>query len=391
MPFYKRSNSMDSSYNLSHLNNETVLRQLTRLIGHDRQHEAKVLAHIGEVDARQLYAQAAYSSMFAYCLGELRLSEAEAFRRITAARAARRFPVLLHKVAAGELHLCAIKLLAPRLNDSNCAQLVALATHASKKTVERRLAALFPKKLVEDSVRKLPARRESTASPLTIRPDAKPEAANCLQLTGALESTASPAVVAEARAIPELPRDTVAPLATDRYMIKFTANEALRNKIDRAKELLPGVGNDLAGVFDRALDALIGDLERKRFGSKRGAKAATKVSELVLEPATSQSSTPSRKRSRSIPRSVRRAVDRRDGGQCTFARADGLRCSERRRLEMHHVQPFARGGPNTADNLTLRCKTHNLYAAELDFSRRTMQRFRSREPAAVYETVARHA
>ena len=57
---------MGSSYNLSHLNNETVLRQLTRLLDHDRQHEAVILAHIGEVDARKLYAEAAYSSMFAY-------------------------------------------------------------------------------------------------------------------------------------------------------------------------------------------------------------------------------------------------------------------------------------------------------------------------------------
>jgi len=382
---------MDSSYNLSHLNNETVLRQLTHSIGHDRQQEAKILALIGEVDSRKLYADAAYSSMFAYCLAELRLSEAEAFRRITAARAARRFPILLQKIVAGELHLCAIKLLAPRLTDSNCAQLVALATHASKKTVERRLAALFPQQLVEDSVRKLPARRESMAGSLTSRLDAKPEAHNSLQLTERQASTASPAVVADTRTIPDQARDTVAPLATDRFKIQFTANEALRNKIERAKELLPVGASDLAAIFDRALDALIGELERKRFGSERGAKVAKKQSAPVLEPVTSNNSTPSRDRSRTIPRSVRREVDRRDGGQCTFARADGLRCSERRALEMHHVQPFARGGQNTVDNLTLRCKTHNLYAAELDFGSRMMQRFRSREPATVYDTAARRA
>jgi hypothetical protein len=45
----------------------------------------------------------------------------------------------------------------------------------------------------------------------------------------------------------------------------------------------------------------------------------------------------------------------------------GTRCGSRRRLELQHLVPFARGGASTVENLSLRCTTHNLYHAELDF------------------------
>ena len=369
---------MVSSYNLSHLDNDTSLRELTRLIDHGRQHEAKILAHIAEVDSRRLYAEAAYSSMFAYCVDALHLSEAASFRRITAARAARRFPVLLEKVASGELHLCAIKLLAPYLTGSNCARLVALATHLSKRKLEAQLAALFPREPVKESVRKLPVRREPTARTRVATPAAQSQAPTPT-------STATVALVLQAGMAAKRPRDTIDALCTDRYKVQFTASGALRSKIDRAKELLPVGASDLASIFERALDSLIVDLERKRFGAKRPGKTSKRRSEsLVPGPATNSDAPKTKKRSRTIARAVRRAIAERDGGQCTFARADGKRCSERHGLEFHHLQPFAHGGQSTVQNLTLRCKTHNLYAAERDFGIRAIDKFRCREPVAAY-------
>jgi hypothetical protein len=46
-----------------------------------------------------------------------------------------------------------------------------------------------------------------------------------------------------------------------------------------------------------------------------------------------------------------------------------------RRLEFHHLKPFASGGEHSASNLTLRCAAHNALAAEEDFGReRILQR-----------------
>ncbi|HEY6867744.1 MAG TPA: hypothetical protein VI792_10830, partial [Candidatus Eisenbacteria bacterium] len=79
------------TYSLSHLPDATLLRDLAALVARDRATTAEMLAHLAEVDARKLYLPAAYPSMYAYCVGELRLSEDATWKRLQAARAARRF------------------------------------------------------------------------------------------------------------------------------------------------------------------------------------------------------------------------------------------------------------------------------------------------------------
>lgn len=70
-----------------------------------------------------------------------------------------------------------------------------------------------------------------------------------------------------------------------------------------------------------------------------------------------------------MPAAVRRTVFERDANRCAYVDARGVRCRETQRLEFHHHEPFARGGPTTADNLSLYCAAHNALAAEQDFGR----------------------
>ena len=74
---------------LAHVSDEALLADLAALATVDRQTTAALLAHIAEVDARQLYLPAACSSMHTYCVRVLHFSEDAAFKRI---RAARKFP-----------------------------------------------------------------------------------------------------------------------------------------------------------------------------------------------------------------------------------------------------------------------------------------------------------
>jgi hypothetical protein len=78
-------------------------------------------------------------------------------------------------------------------------------------------------------------------------------------------------------------------------------------------------------------------------------------------------------KSRYVPRKVLREVFARDGGQCTFVSPEGRRCSAREFLEVHHHEPFARGGNATVDNLRLSCRAHNQFLAELDYGRGFMR------------------
>ena len=73
---------MESIDVLTSFSDEELLRRLSDLLGQSRRDEADLVAHIGEVDRRRLYAREASPSMFAYCTEVLHLSEAEAYLRI---------------------------------------------------------------------------------------------------------------------------------------------------------------------------------------------------------------------------------------------------------------------------------------------------------------------
>src|SRR5437016_2429829 len=134
-----------NSYSLTHLADSTLLRELAALVSRDRATTAALLAHLAEVDERKLYLRAAYSSMYMYCVRELRMSEDTAFKLIRAARAARQFPAIFTAVAEGRLHLSAVVLLAPCLSPDTADELLAAAQHKTKAEVEQLLVKRSPK------------------------------------------------------------------------------------------------------------------------------------------------------------------------------------------------------------------------------------------------------
>jgi 5-methylcytosine-specific restriction endonuclease McrA len=72
-----------------------LIAGLRRLVRADQVLMARLLVHLGEVDARGLYRDLAFQSMFAYAVEELHMSEAEAYLRIQVARLGREFPLVL--------------------------------------------------------------------------------------------------------------------------------------------------------------------------------------------------------------------------------------------------------------------------------------------------------
>src|SRR4249919_2235450 len=99
---------MEYESSLAQLTDAELLLRLVVLLAQSRGAESDLVAHIGEVDRRRLYARHASPSMFAYCTEVLHLSEAEAYLRITAARAAREHPLILDMLRDGRLHLSGI-------------------------------------------------------------------------------------------------------------------------------------------------------------------------------------------------------------------------------------------------------------------------------------------
>jgi len=348
-----------SAYRLTHVDDATLLHDLSTLAARDRATTAELLA---EVDDRRLYVAAACSSMFAYCIRELRLSEDATYKRTQAARAARRYPRLFADLAAGRLHLTAVCLLAPHLTAENVDELVAAASGLRKAELEAWLAARFG----AGAASVLRERVTVVAAPTAT---ASTQATRETNAELALAQVASPidAPVAPAPEPVEPAPAEVAP-APVRYVVQVPINEATHAKLRRAQALLAHAvpSGELAAVLDRALDALLERLEKCKGAAP--VRAMRRVGADRPPP-----------RARTIPARVRRAVWERDGGRCTFTGPGPgrRRCDTRRRLEFDHVIPFARGGTATVDGLRLRCRVHNQFEAERAFGSEFMRRKRA--------------
>ena len=144
---------------------DELLHRLAELLQQSRRVESEIVEHIAEVDGRRLFAREAAPSMFAYCTDVLHLSEAEAYLRITVARASRRHPVLLRYLAEGRLHLTGMALLAPHLTAENRDALLARAVHKSKREIEELVAEIAPRPDIPEQIRRLPKESSCNCRP----------------------------------------------------------------------------------------------------------------------------------------------------------------------------------------------------------------------------------
>lgn len=353
---------MTNMAELKTVSDADLLRRLTDLAHESRRIEAVLIAHIAEVDARRLYIREA-PSMFVYCIQVLHLSEHEAYARITVARAARRYPVLLTMLDDGRLHASGIGKLVPHLTDANAGELLARATHKTKRQIEELVAAIAPKPDVPAAVRKVPV-RDATASTGELGPDrvgmfSDPVPAAPAPTVQVSQPEIRPQVPCRPALLPPAAPVAVVPLSPARYKVQFTAGAGLREKLERLQAL---TREDLATAIEVAVTEKLDRLAAKRFG-------------LTKTPRKSSDETDTSPRSRYLPASVRRSVRERDGDQCTFTLRDGSRCPERRGLEFHHREPYGRGGAHDPDNVCLMCRQHNAYVAELDYGKEWMKKY----------------
>jgi hypothetical protein len=336
------------------LTNEALVTALRRLVGSERASTAQVVAHLAELEARGIYLSAGYSSLFAYCRGELHLSEHEAYHRIHAARVVRGLPLVLEWLSDGRINLTTVRLLGQHLTEANHRELLAAATHRTKEEVEELLARAFPRPDVEPRVRKLPgpsAEAARSAGPMLLT--APPAPTQSLPAPPAPPAPAPPAPAPPAPAPPGAPRRSlVSPLSADRYEMRCTIGKDTRDKLRDIRDLLRHAvpGGDLAEIVDRAFTLLRAELLRKKAGVGTRPR---------------RDPPPPRPESRHLAALVRRPVWIRDGGGCAFVSEDGRRCGERAFVEFHHVTPYGANGEGTADNISLRCRAHNEYEAEL--------------------------
>jgi hypothetical protein len=397
------------------LSDGDLLARIEALAGTERETTAELVAHLAVLEMRpSLYAALGYGSLFDYCTQVLRLSEDAACTRTRAARTCRRFPIVLDLLSSGAVTLTTLRLLQPHLTAENHQAVLARATRKSCEEIKALVAELAPQPDVPSSVRKLagqPAREPGSGPALIFEEQAPSVAVTEVapeETPSVISRPACPAAVTPTtglfaaptppirHAVAAAPRSVVQPLAPERYRVQFTIGQDTHDKLRRLQALMRREvpSGDVGAIFDRAVDLMLERVEREKIGAKaRGSRrpgtrkdSATYEKRIrfktdgrgteeaqVSRPDAPRVAAPTGatglrpKVSRHVPNVVKRAVWWRDRGQCAFVAETGHRCTQRAFLEIHHIRPYALHGSSTVENLSLRCRRHNAYEAELVF------------------------
>ncbi len=324
--------------NLKTLSAWELHEKLLGLVGEERKLALTVLEHLREVEARRLYAERRHSSLFEYCVSELRYSEAAAMRRISAMRALKILPELKEQVESGELKVTQLAALQ---------SFVRIEAKAGKTYSVPETRALFQ--------------------------------AACGKTTRETEK-----LLAEKN--PEyLNREKVRIVSATQTQLWFTADDPLMQQIqavrDRFAHQLP-VGATLAEVVRfMAKTTLLSAPEKRSVRKQISVESLGRTLEGTQKPVQKLAGKPVLKpahknvrekiRSRYIPAQVKREVWTRDQGRCQFVSpTTGKKCLSRHRAQSDHVVPFALGGSSTNPNeLRLLCFTHNQFEARWVFGK----------------------
>jgi hypothetical protein len=313
--------------NLSKLSDQIPLTETKKLAEKERETLISILRHLKEIERRRLFCDLKYPSLFAYAIGELKYSEDQAARRISAMRLLRDLPEIEEKIESGAL----------TLSNLNLAQ------------------TLFK-------------REKQEGNPVTI--DAKMKVLFNLENKSAREGRA---YVAEIN--PGLK-------STRKFDFNLIEDEELRAKLLKVKGLFAAVdpSMSLEDVLRRLCDQEMAkrskepakSVRQKNVRQSMNSGVSSDVDQVaVLVERTDDAVIPALARVNDtkvhLKAETRRQVWRRDQGKC-------INCGSNYALEIDHILPKALGGPWTEENLRLLCRSCNQKAAIKHFGQSKMDR-----------------
>jgi 5-methylcytosine-specific restriction endonuclease McrA len=350
-----------------------------------------ILAHLNEVERRDLHLKLGHRSMFDYCTSGLGYSASAAGRRIQSARSVARFPELYDLLAKNDVNLSTVSQVSRILTAANKNELLSRIRGRSQREVEAIVAEFQPRELPRDRVRTVVVR---VPAPAGAAPAQGVPAAPTLGTLAAPVAPGTPAVVDATpdafpasepskdptpvrghsrngsdgrslrRTLDESRTRTPTKDVERRVLIQFCAGPEFMAKFDRVRVLawhrLPA-GASLEHVLEMTLDRWIDREDPARRRARRETRAQRKQDARRPNGRARASNN-----ARHIPTAVRDDVFVRDGGRCAFLAPNGRRCGATQGLQVDHITPVARGGGNSPGNLRLLCAYHNrLEAARL--------------------------
>jgi hypothetical protein len=286
---------------LANISDDTLLDEVKLLVGQEKKIIVEVIEYLKEIELRKLFLERGFRSMFVFATEYLGYSEAEAHIRLQAARLTQALPDVTSKIETGELNL-------------------SVAAHA------------------QSQFRREDLRRKTDGE----KPMTRDEKQQVLEMV----SNCSRREAEE-----KLNTHFAGPSDSGKEM-KFQASRDLQEKLEHLFDYFShqNYERDLGKLIDIMADRCMKEIEKK-YQPRVRKNPAPRASSVSAKPL---------RRSRFVSLRVKRLVIARTGGSCCHVdRRTGKRCSSRHGLEFDHIIPFALGGTNSADNITLLCDAHN--------------------------------
>jgi len=306
------------------LSSPELLKQTEALVREEREIGIAILHRLREISRRRLHCQAGFSSLFTYCVQQLKYPEANAYRLIQAMRAVEDFPEIETKIQEGELSISAVS------------QVQSFCNSQQKENA------------------------------ITVTPEQKKELFAAVEGKTRKESDQALASLFPQNPLPKK-KDKENPLNATETQITFVANTELMAKLKQIRELLVG-GAFLAypELFSKMAELSLKRLDPVKRSNTGPATEPSRQPQPVVQ--KSEEEQVKTTHSRYIRAAVRREAWTLSGAQCCFvSKITGKRCTERNGLEFEHKKPVALGGGNSIENIEVLCRAHNLFAAIASF------------------------
>ena len=351
------------------LSDRELLRETRNLVRHERHLQGAVIDHLSEIEARGMYLERGFSSLFDYAVRELGYSDAAAARRIGAMRLCTDQPDAREGLRDGSLTLSAAaelqwafdrqvrRMLAdldPELAppadrvrplgdgryelkatiDAECQQgleqLRGLLSHVDPRMTMGQLVGRLVREALDRHDPSRPPRQARSGS----RPaDAKANAPR----------TPTPEQAQRRSA----PADTAAAPKTD-------PDAGLHGASTTNDAAMPAGAAPTPARAVRPIPTSAPPPPSTQEETARRAATGAKPTGAVTPTAKSCAS------GRAISAGVRRQVWQRDGGRCSYADPQtGRRCNSTHLIEIDHIVPHALGGAADPGNLRLLCGAHH--------------------------------
>lgn len=306
------------------MNVKTMDQELKNLAKNYLELENEILELIIQMDHSKGFYQLGYNSLFSYMTQSLKLSPAITYNFINVARKSMEVPRLKEQVVSGKISIYKAQKMTSVINEENQDRWFELAQKKTHRELEREVALASPGKSSPNRLKYVNS-NESVEEKIKIKRD--------------------------------VPRVELQVGVSEQIMLKLRRAQDLESQRKKSNLDLEETLNEVLDIYLAKKDP-VKRAQRQKNRGKLGANEIKKNFTAAKKFLDKNQQKILRKRE-TIPANIIHQVQLRDKGQCTHIDLSGHRCSSRRYLEIHHIQPVAQGGGNELDNLKLLCSGHH--------------------------------